>query len=48
MVGDQAYVLDTPNLLAVPVQLLRRPVRRLGESEQAVVEACIEFMLCGY
>ncbi|HOB66680.1 CcdB family protein [Ottowia sp.] len=47
-VGDELYVLDTPNLLAVPATLLRQPLRRLTEGEQAVVEACIEFMLRGY
>lgn len=46
-VGDDLYVLDTPNMLAVPAALLRQPVRRLTEGEQAVVEACIEFMLRG-
>jgi hypothetical protein len=47
-VGDDLYVLDTPNVLAAPATLLRQPVRRLTEGEQAVVEACIEFMLRGY
>lgn len=47
-VGEDLYVLDTPNMLAVPATLLRQPVRRLTEGEQAVVEACIEFMLRGY
>ena len=47
-VGDALYVLDTPNMLAVPAALLRQPVRRLTEGEQAIVEACIEFMLRGY
>lgn len=35
-------------MLAVPAALLCHPVRRLTEGEQAVVEACIEFMLRGY
>ncbi|QTD46457.1 hypothetical protein [Ottowia testudinis] len=47
-VGDELYVLDTPNVLAVPATLLRQPIRRLTEGEQAVAEACIEFMLRGY
>ena len=29
-------------MLAVPAELLRQPVRRLTEGEQAVVEACID------
>ncbi len=48
MVANELYVLDTPNVLAVPATLLRQPMRRLTEGEQAVVEACIEFMLRGY
>lgn len=48
VIDGQDYVLDTPNVLAVPGQLLRQPLRRLSESEQALVEACIEFMLRGY
>ncbi len=44
----QSWVLDTPNLLAVPRGLLREPVARLSESEQALVESCIDFMLCGW
>jgi len=48
MVANELYVLDTPNVLAVPATLLRQPMRRLTVGEQAVVEACIEFMLRGY
>ncbi|MFT4194443.1 CcdB family protein [Ottowia sp.] len=48
MVDGEAFVLDAPNVLAVPGHLLRQPVRKLAEAEQAVVEACIEFMLRGY
>ena len=47
-VGGDLYVLDTPNVLAVPTRLLRAPIRRLSDGEQAVAEACIEFMLRGY
>ncbi len=47
-VEGERHVLDTPNMLAVPAALLRQPVRHLTEGEQAVVEACIEFMLRGY
>ena len=42
------YVMDTPNLLAVPNELLRSPGQQLGLSEQAMAEASIEFMLRGY
>jgi CcdB protein len=42
------YVIDTPNLLAVPAALLRNAVLRLGASDQAAAEASIEFMLRGY
>ncbi len=44
-VEGELFVLDVPNLLAVPAKLLRQRVRKLTEGEQAVVEACIDFML---
>lgn len=44
----QEYVLDTPNLLAVPAMLLRQLAGRLSVGDQAVAESCIEFMLRGY
>lgn len=47
-VRQGSYVMDTPNLLAVPNVLLRHPVGRLGPAEQALAEASIEFMLRGY
>lgn len=47
-IGGLPCVMDTPNLLAVPTVLLRDRVARLAASEQAVAEACIEFMLRGY
>ncbi|MBA3592467.1 MAG: CcdB family protein [Pseudomonadota bacterium] len=47
LLGD-SYVMDTPNLLAVPAALLRQSVCRLGPPEQAMAEASIEFMLRGY
>ncbi|MCA0325331.1 MAG: CcdB family protein [Proteobacteria bacterium] len=47
-VGGTPCVLDTPNMLAVPTRLLREPAGHLSASEQATVEACIEFMLRGY
>lgn len=47
LLGD-SYVMDTPNLLAVPAALLRHSVGRLGPPDQAMAEASIEFMLRGY
>lgn len=43
-----AYVLDAPNILAVPAQMLRAPPIRLDPNEHAAVESCIDFMLRGY
>ena len=40
-------VMDTPNLLAVPNALLRRPHARLDSAGQTLAEASIEFMLRG-
>ncbi len=47
-IQQTSYLMDTPNLLAVPNALLRHPVGRLGPAEQALAEASIEFMLRGY
>lgn len=47
-VDRQEYVMDAPNLLAVPAILLRKHAGRLSSSEQLTVESCIEFMLRGY
>lgn len=47
-VDQQEYVMDTPNLLAVPASLLRQRAGRLSSSEQLIAESCIEFMLRGY
>jgi hypothetical protein len=47
-VGDREYVMDTPNLLAVPATLLRQQAGRLSSSDQLIAESCIEFMLRGY
>lgn len=43
-----ARVADTPNVLAVPLSVLGRPVSRLGGGDQALVEASLEFMLRGW
>jgi hypothetical protein len=42
------YVMDTPNLLAVPASLLRQHAGRLSTGDQMIAESCIEFMLRGY
>lgn len=47
-VGSQAWLLDTPNILAVPAVLLRVRVGRLEGDDQLLVEGAIEFMLRGY
>jgi hypothetical protein len=47
-VGQREYILDTPNLLAVPATLLRQRAGRLTSGDQLVAESCIEFMLRGY
>ena len=47
-IDGTSYVIDTPNLLAVPAALLRHAVLQLNASDQAVAEATIEFMLRGY
>jgi hypothetical protein len=47
-IQQASYLMDTPNLLAVPNALLRHPVGRLGPAEQSMAEASLEFMLRGY
>ncbi|MES2127715.1 MAG: CcdB family protein [Pseudomonadota bacterium] len=47
-VDGQDYVMDTPNLLAVPAILLRQQAGRLSMHDQLLAETCIEFMLRGY
>ncbi len=47
-VDQLEYVMDAPNLLAVPASLLRQHAGRLSASDQLVAESCIEFMLRGY
>ena len=41
-------LMDTPNLLAVPAALLRKPIDRLDAAAQTLAEASVEFMLRGY
>ena len=43
-----SYLMDTPNLLAVPNALLKSPVERLDAAAQALAEASVEFMVRGY
>jgi hypothetical protein len=47
-VDQQGYILDTPNLLAVPASLLRQMAGRLAPGDQLIAESCLEFMLRGY
>lgn len=47
-VAGQDWLLDTPNILAVPAALLRVHVGRLGGDEQLLVESALDFMLRGY
>ena len=47
-VAGQVWLLDTPNILAVPAAMLRSHVGRLGSDEQLLVETSIDFMLRGY
>lgn len=46
--GQEKYILDTPNLLAVPGSLLRKKAGRLSSDDQLIAESCIEFILRGY
>lgn len=47
-VDQRKFVMDAPNLLAVPTTLLRRKIGRLSSGAQLIAEACIEFMPRGY
>lgn len=47
-VGPIAYVMDVPNLLAVPAAMLRQRVGHLPSADQMRAESCIEFMFRGY
>jgi hypothetical protein len=47
-VDDQSWVVDTPNVLAVPKTLLRERRGRLASEDPLRVEAAIDFMLRGY
>ena len=42
------WVVDTPNILAVPAPLLRQPVATLTGDGRMQVEAALDFMLRGY
>ena len=47
-VSGADWLLDTPNILAVPAPLLRSPVLRLDGADQAKVESALDFMLRGW
>jgi hypothetical protein len=42
------WLMDTPNILAVPASILRTRVARLPSEDQMRVESAIDFMLRGY
>ena len=46
-VASQVWLVDTPNILAVPAAMLRNHVGRLSSDEQLLVENSIDFMLRG-
>lgn len=48
LLDGQSWVLDAPNILAVPTALLRHPRGRLSSDDQLRVEAALDFMLRGY
>jgi hypothetical protein len=47
-VTAESWLLDTPNILAVPSLLLRAPVVRLTGPDQLQVESALDFMLRGW
>lgn len=47
-VDEQPWVVDAPNILAVPKALLREHRGRLGSADQLRVESAVDFMLRGY
>ena len=47
-INRQPFVLDAPNILAVPARLLRNPVGHLTEADRAIVDSSIDFMLRGW
>ena len=47
-VSAEIWLLDTPNILAVPALLLRSHVARLPGADQLEVEAALDFMLRGW
>lgn len=48
VIHQHSFVLDTPNMLAVPVSVLRTKVGHLQPNERLLAEGCIEFVLRGY
>jgi len=47
-VDGTSWLLDTPNILAVPAALLRNPQGHLSPDDQLRVETALDFMLRGY
>jgi hypothetical protein len=48
LVAEAIWLLDTPNILAVPLALLKVPTARLAAEDQLRVESALDFMLRGY
>jgi hypothetical protein len=48
VMDGQSWVVDTPNVLAVPKVLLSQPLGHLATDDQLRVETAIDFMLRGY
>lgn len=46
--ADQDWLLDTPDMLAVPATLLRDPLGRVSRDEQSRVDSATDFMLRGH
>lgn len=46
-IDAQDWILDTPNILAMPLALLRRPAGRLASEDHLRVDAALDFMLRG-
>lgn len=48
MLDGQVWLLDAPNILAVPAVLLRQRQGHLPSDDQLQVESTLDFMLRGY
>jgi hypothetical protein len=46
-VAGEDWLLDTPNMLAVPAAQLREAIGRVSRDEQLLVDSAIDFLLRG-